>query len=712
MGFGVQSAMAQTLAAAEPDLKLLYENEEVVEIATGTAKPIHLAPSVASVITAKDIKAMGWRTLDEALESVPGLHVAPSHLNRLNSVYSIRGIHTGNNPQVLLSINGVSVKNIVNSSRLNSFRLPVTNISRIEVIRGPGSAVHGSDAFAGVINVITKDAAEIGDGEIGARAGSFDSQDAWAQGAAKINDWDVTFSIERDGSDGDKNRTIAKDAANKAGALQMRYNILDTRLGISNENWNISLWSWNQRDGGVGAGIAQAIDPAGTQHVDNVLLDVSYDFPQQVSGWSLSAKLNHQKMKDEPTGITLYPAGTVLAIGDDGNIGTTANANCPLVAGVKRCLVTFTDGVFGNPAGVARSTAIEFAAIKKNIQDHLLRVGLGVSRQTVHPSSTKNFGPGVSDNVGDTAPIITSINGTLIDVTGTPYNYMDDKGRSSWNISLQDEWQFAPDWGFTGGVRYDHYSDFGGTVNPRAAIVWATDYNLTSKLLLGSAFRAPSFGEEYFKNNPVVLGNDKLKPETINTLELAFDYRPTFDLQDLFNIYYYDAKDLIDYTAVSNGLQAQNLRTQMGYGVEAESRWQATSQLQLNVNFAWQHSEDKNTGATVPYAPGRELTVTAIWKLQRGTSLSANANWVSDRARDQGDTRNPVGDYTLVDVALRHEWSDALEVAVSIRNLFDIDAREPSSFNSVTKNPPIAEDYPLEGRAIYAELRYFFGKGK
>lgn len=73
------------LAMGEEDLALFYEDEEMISIATGTYKPLHLAPSVASVITAKDIKAMGARTLSEALEYVPGLHVSIS-FNRHNKI--------------------------------------------------------------------------------------------------------------------------------------------------------------------------------------------------------------------------------------------------------------------------------------------------------------------------------------------------------------------------------------------------------------------------------------------------------------------------------------------------------------------------------------------------------------------------------------------------------------------------------------------------
>ena len=127
----------------------------MVRIATGTAKPIRFAPSIASVITIDDIQRSGARTLAEVLESVPGIHISDSVLFD-DDLISIRGVHTSNNPQVLVLIDGVEVRHLFTAARPAGFRLPLGNVHRIEIIRGPGSAIYGADAFSGVINVITK----------------------------------------------------------------------------------------------------------------------------------------------------------------------------------------------------------------------------------------------------------------------------------------------------------------------------------------------------------------------------------------------------------------------------------------------------------------------------------------------------------------------------------------------------------------------------
>ena len=120
------AAMAQSGETAPNDiynLSLAELGQVEISIATGNSTPLDKAPATASVIYAAEIEAMGARNLNEVLEAVPGLHVSLSTLSRLDSVYSIRGIHTGFNPQVLLLMNGVPVQSSLQGGRPSLFRL-------------------------------------------------------------------------------------------------------------------------------------------------------------------------------------------------------------------------------------------------------------------------------------------------------------------------------------------------------------------------------------------------------------------------------------------------------------------------------------------------------------------------------------------------------------------------------------------------------------
>ncbi|MBL4709563.1 MAG: TonB-dependent receptor plug domain-containing protein, partial [Flavobacteriales bacterium] len=204
------TALAQSLSQ-EDELELLYGDEEFISLATGTSQPISRAPAVASVITADDIAAIGATDLDQILETVPGLHVS-RRASFYNPIYTIRGIQSDANPQVLVLINGIPITNLYVGDRGQIWGgMPVKNISRVEIIRGPGSALHGADAFSGTINIVTKTASEINGTEIGAGSGSFDTQRAWLLYGSKKSGLDIAFSFQYHKTDGQR-ESIESDA--------------------------------------------------------------------------------------------------------------------------------------------------------------------------------------------------------------------------------------------------------------------------------------------------------------------------------------------------------------------------------------------------------------------------------------------------------------------------------------------------------------------
>lgn len=716
------------LVNAEEDLALLYGDEDIISVATGTAKPIHLAPSVASVITAADIKAMGARTVVEALEFVPGLHISKS-FNRMSNLFSIRGIHSQFNAQVLFLINGVVIEDLQTNSVPLMYKLPVANISRIEIIRGPGSAVYGADAFAGVINVITKSAEEIGAGNVGARIGSFDTRDLWAQTSHRISGWDTSLSFEYHTSGTDKNRIIESDAqglvfdpmlgtdATRApGPINTAVDIFNTSITLNKGAWNIWFNSWNQYDARVGAGVAPALDRVGVQ--DGYLYNFAINFSEK--NFAQHINLDIRTAYSEHFGdvyFQLFPAGSMFPIGADGNLFTPSDSGCPVLAPntPPTCLVIFPDGVIGNPSSIMRTYTTEAALTYERLEKHQIRLAIGAEFFRIDQKEKKNFGPGTPLYNAGSGIHLSVVDGTLTDATGSDGIYLPNKTRQLSYITLQDEWRFAADWEFTGGVRYDHYSDFGNTINPRLAFVWATDYNLTSKLLYGRAFRAPSLGELYYQNNPSTTGNPDLDPETIDMTELVFDYRPSFELQTVFNLYTYTIDGLIDFV----GGKAQNAHDITGHGMEIDINWRLNDRLALLTNMAWQHSENEATKEDIADAPGYQVSLGLRHKTTQHCTLNGQANWIADRKRARqassevtgvsNDSRDPIDDYTTVDFTVYCQIPQSpIEVTISLRNAFDADAREPSPYNPDLLMANMPNDYPLEGRNGYVEMVYRF----
>jgi iron complex outermembrane receptor protein len=442
-----------------------------------------------------------------------------------------------------------------------------------------------------------------------------------------------------------------------------------------------------QEDGGEGAGGAQALDPSGNENQKLFLADLTYRDKDLVPDLDAVLRLSYTYYKQDAY-LVLFPPGSMLPIGADGNIDFIS----------PTMITLFPDGVIGNPGVTENRTGIDLTMSYNGFAKHLLRFGTGFDYTTADPFEKKNFGPGVLDG---TEPVR---DGTLTDVTGTPNIFMKDAERKIWHVLFQDEWSLTRNVELTAGVRYDHYSDFGDTTNPRLALVWELCPDLTTKLLYGKAFRPPSFAESYFKNNPTALGNPNLKPETIDTYELVFDYHPVKTFRTVLNLFAYNIKGLIEYRpdAGQSTSTAQNAKDLEGNGFELEADWLVTDTLRLRGNFAYQRSKDKDTGELVPDAPGMKFYANAHWKFAPDWSLDGQYIWVGDRHRADGDIRPEIKDYDLVNITLRRKnigrhW----DFAVAVRNLFDEEAREPSQ-------PSIPNDYPMEGRSFWAELRYTF----
>jgi iron complex outermembrane receptor protein len=685
-----QSDKVDLAQAQEEELALAYGDKSFVTIASGTKQPIARAPSVATVITAEDIAAIGAADIDEALETVPGLHVSRSPLG-YDPIYVIRGIDTQYNPEVLMLVNGIPITGAYVGDRSQVWAgMPVENIARIEVIRGPGSALYGADAFAGVINIITKTAADINGTEVGLRAGSFNSRDAWVQHGGTWGGFDAAAYLRAGHTHGQR-QTISADeqsgldtlfgttASLAPGPVNLGYDAIDGRIDLSRDKWRLRAGYQQRSNAGSGAGVASALDPVGTSYGERVNTDLTYQDANFARDLDVTVQASYLYITEQ-SDLTLFPPGANFGLG------------------------AFPDGVIGNPDKWERHLRANLAAVYSGLQSHKLRFGAGTQNDNLYQTQESRnynqvFEPGVGYVPQPLPGGMTEMNNT--DIFMTPHD------RRVNYVYAQDEWAFTRDWYLTAGIRHDQYSDFGGTTNPRLALVWDTAYNLTSKLLYGTAFRPPSFAELYNINNPVAQGNPNLKPETNQSVELAFSWQAASTLQGNLNLFRYQMKDILRFVPdPSTGIStAQNAGSQHGQGFETELVWDANQSLRLSGNYAQQRSIDEATNQDAGIAPEHHVYARADWRFMPRWTLDTQLNYVADRKRAPGDTRPDIADYHTVDLTVRSknrsgDWGFSFKVL----NLFNADAREPSPFG--TPFVPIPYDLPLAGRAWRVELSH------
>ena len=674
-----------------------------VSIASGTETTLSHSAAVTSVITAEQIAEMGATELHQVLETIPGVHATIQPVTYDYS-YSMRGIRNDTNAEVLLLMDGSRFSIPYQGTHMAGMMIPVKDIQRVEVIRGPGSALYGADAFVGVINIITKKAADLKGVTVGARGGNADTTSAWGQYGGQWQGWNVATSLQYNHNGIDSDRIIRADAqsqidaqlgthaSNAPGPWQGQNERWNGHLNLQRKHWELSFWAFNENDFGMRAGTAGALDNRGSGYGTNYLADIHYSTEDSIEDWELQA---HASFLHTDSGANIYnfPPGAILPMNSDGNATDQAQ--------LTRGLVFFPDGMRFNVGFKNTMPSFQLTSIYKGFSNHLLRIVSGFRYEEMNTKEVRNYGVGVIDGTALLPPPNINLAPGMQSVTGTPYTFIGNHHRDIWSMAVQDEWQIAEDWHLTTGLRYDHYSDFGSTWNPRAALVWDITPELTGKLLYGQAYRAPSFLEQYQDHNPLFLGNSSLQPETIETTELAFDYRPMKNLRTALNLYHYEIRDLIGGEISGDELTVQNTSGQDGTGGEFEWDWRFLPDWNLRGNYAWQFARNEATHQRVAYVPEHHVYSALSWNFMPKWQIQTQINWIGHRITEAGDPR-PLNDYETVDITLNAKrLMGYVDLKASARNIFDSKGTE----YGVRAYP---YNLPIPGQSFYFEASIHF----
>lgn len=172
-----------------------YPLGEVVVTGTRTPRTLIESPFATSVITQVEIRRFGWTTLEEALKEIPGLVTQVSQ----SGVYSVN-IQGFRDNKVLVLVDGMPVNSKVRN-RVDLSLIPLQNVERIEIVRGPQSTLYGSDAIAGVIHIITR-SPEKPQFSLYSRGGTPAQQEHFISYTLTSKKWKALLSYDRRSSDG------------------------------------------------------------------------------------------------------------------------------------------------------------------------------------------------------------------------------------------------------------------------------------------------------------------------------------------------------------------------------------------------------------------------------------------------------------------------------------------------------------------------------
>ena len=465
----------------EEELKYLQEETYVIT-PSKIPQRIEKAPGTIHVVTDKQIRQMGARYLSEVVQTVPGWFLSENFSGRA-TVFA-RGAAGNASSQIVFMVNSHVVNNANNGSGLLYQHLDLDNVKRIEFVTGSGSALYGSGAMAGIINIITKEGEDVDGLQLTGRGGSYNTWETNALFGKTIEGFEVAAYVDYLDTDGfrghvDQDQQSVLDeiggtsASLAPGNMKGQEDQWDAQLTMKYKGFKFD-GKYIGRKSDYPFGQRPILDNMSKWDRQKYYLNISYD-ATVMEGLDLLVKAFRNQLSFNGT-YQEFPKGSW--------IGTPTG---PII---------LSDNKFDEWAGKSRRTGAE-AQTTYEIWDANTIVG-GITFEQM----------GVYDNSVKGNYLLTSTSGVIIplpSVQDWPDNWiLPDKKRELWAAYVEDLWDIMDDLRLTIGGRYDHYSDFGGQFSPRVGLNWDFAQNYYAKCLYGRAFRAPTFKELYdpFRGNP------------------------------------------------------------------------------------------------------------------------------------------------------------------------------------------------------------------
>jgi iron complex outermembrane receptor protein len=503
------------------------------------------AAGTVTVVTRSEIQRYGYRTLADALRSVPGFYIT---YDRQYSYLGVRGFDNPGdyNTRILLMIDGHRLNDAVYEQAMlgTEFPVDIDLIERIEVIRGPAASIYGTNAVFGVINVITRKAASLAGFELSADAASFNSFQGRVGYGGTLHGIATVLSGTFYGSQG-ANRLFFPEYGSPADNHGVAEHVDDDQFTdllatLSAHGFVLqSVYGRRNKADPTGAWDTVFDDPRNRSLDIHAFTDLKYDRNLSPT-WSLSARTYFDRY-DYHGFFTSLPGGAAAVVINQDNMSGEQ---------------------WGMQVQVAKSWR-------------------GKHRLIAGAEYRDDFCQHMSNY--DIAPL---------------YSYQ-DINQPSWTMAeyLQGEFSVAKGVNLTLGLRHDQDPRIGNSFNPRISFVyhpWATG---ALKLTYGTAFRSPNVYELYYAG-PGYLPPQHLAPERIRAWEGGFEQKITNAVSLGATFFRNHMTDFIDYMQISDGsLTFQNLPQMTSTGVEIALNAKFRNGILATASYSHQNAEDTATGA-------------------------------------------------------------------------------------------------------------------
>jgi len=655
-------------AAANIDHLFALSLEELLRVkvtgSTLTPKELKTVPAAVTVFTHKQITNLGLESLDELMNLVPGFQSYRSSQSSLSYPYSSRGRIIGNSAaEILILVDGMRLAGARTSGAgIVAPKYPLLQIERVEFIRGPGSAVYGSNAMMGVVNIITRS----GVNEAGFSVGSFERRKGYVTTSKQTGHltFDLFAALDTDGGDdysvpntfgsGQLNTQDPREIRD----LNVKIKWRDTQMKLHHNQFKVEDF---YEQGGVSNGFNQRKGKL-----------TIWSLQQGVSWQSMASNISLDYTRSGfLTAPQLTAPGELLAI-------SSPNSGDVLLARANFNGVREARFLWHNDWTINPYSSLQFGFEQRQIE-------------VPEITAQNNF------DLADLANLNIPIRyyGSL--QASTVVQASSSRGIMGWYGQYQHS--VFDTTHLTLGLRHDNFSHIGSQLSPRFALVHELSTHHSFKLLYGEAFRAPAEGELNLLNNPLLLGNPDLAPETVQSSELIWLAQwPTSGM----SVGYFESryKDAIVQIASGDNAIYDNVQQDPSKGIELEVTHQLTD--------AWLV---RGTYTDIFDSPGqsfRESDQMASLMINfQQTNWNANlvASYQGEKsmpARDSNGERLALDGHWLLLGKLRYYLKSQLQVFIQGKNLLDNHYLTPATTANLTTG------VPNRGREILTGISFEF----
>ena len=574
----------------------------------GTRLPITpsgLAQNV-TVIDAKQIRELNPSRIEDILSQVSGVYVdSAGTTGGFTSLY-MRG---GENSQLLVMIDGVKVNDSTTTrgSAYDLSAIDVNQIERIEILRGPASAIHGGEALAGVLNIITR--RPRGEGFTGSAYGGIGQDHYWRAGG--------TVSVGDD-------------------ALRGQVSVGTMNDGNSNDDANMRLNSFSG---------SLRFAPGG--HFDGEVFAHGTDrksaaFPDDSGGPRLA--VNREKTTRDSKDATF---GALLGWGERQSLRIQGQAS--IYDREEQANNAFIDG------------GVRFPVPAFTSDSNFKRTSLQLTAARDWSAASLVVGVELQKEKGD----LTSVG--VFGFGGNPDVLTFALDRSTDSIFAEGRFEIVPSLEAQVGVRHDKVEGLSGETTPHLGLVWSLAGGSTIlKASYSEGFKPPSF----FALGFPIGGNPDLKPERSENTELTLVQRLGNDGSSFqVSVYQINYKDLVDFDAAT--FTNVNRGKIVVKGIEPSLNLRFGPKVRAQVTATLLDIDEQDGLQPLRNRPERRFTAYAVYDVTDRSSLYATFNSTGeflDRSNPTGDIEMP--GYSTVDVGFSMRFGP-MRFTLSVDNLFD-----------------------------------------